>query len=93
MLAYKASFIWLINSFLLHGSNLVFGPGRILDASCLSECNEDRHLLKTASPISVTGEPYCKPAIAVHLPVPFCPAESLIFGNKYCPINLIHNMK
>ncbi len=42
-------------------------------------------LYKTILPISVTGVPYSKAEIAVHFPVPFCPALSLILGSRWVP--------
>lgn len=36
-------------------------------------------------PMSVTGTPYSKAEIAVHFPVPFCPALSLILGSRWVP--------
>lgn len=36
-------------------------------------------------PMSVTGTPYSRAEMAVHFPVPFCPALSLIFGRRYLP--------
>lgn len=46
----------------------------------------DKQRAKTASPMSVTGTPYSKAAMPVHLPVPFWPAVSRIFGSKYFPV-------
>ena len=36
------------------------------------------------SPIRVTGIPLSSAEMAVHFPVPFCPAESLIFSTNGC---------
>lgn len=36
-------------------------------------------------PIKVTGVPYSRAEIAVHFPVPFCPALSRILGSKCVP--------
>lgn len=36
-------------------------------------------------PIKVTGVPYSSAEIAVHFPVPFCPALSRILGNRCVP--------
>lgn len=36
-------------------------------------------------PMRVTGTPYSRAEMAVHFPVPFCPALSLIFGSRYLP--------
>lgn len=36
-------------------------------------------------PIRVTGVPYSSAEIAVHFPVPFCPALSRILGSKCVP--------
>lgn len=43
------------------------------------------HLECKYIPMSVTGTPYSKAEIAVHLPVPFCPALSLILGSRGVP--------
>ena len=40
---------------------------------------DDKHLANTDSAIRVTGIPCSNAEIAVHFPVPFCPAASLIF--------------
>jgi hypothetical protein len=64
------------------------GPLRIELACFLSSSSEDRHRAKTISPITVTGIPYSRLATAVHFPVPFCPAESRIFSNRYEPVEL-----
>lgn len=40
---------------------------------------------KNQLPMSVTGTPYSRAEMAVHFPVPFCPALSLIFGRRYLP--------
>lgn len=36
-------------------------------------------------PIKVTGVPYSRAEIAVHFPVPFCPALSRILGSRCEP--------
>jgi len=74
------------NCFLSPVYSDVGGPLRIELACFLSSSSEDRHRAKTDSPISVTGIPYSRPATAVHFPVPFCPAESLIFSKRYEPV-------
>lgn len=43
------------------------------------------YLENTLSAIRVTGTPNSRAAMAVHLPVPFCPAVSRIFSKRYCP--------
>ena len=40
--------------------------------------SDDKHLANTDSAINVTGIPCSNAEIAVHFPVPFCPAASLI---------------
>lgn len=52
----------------------------------------ERHLAKTASPISVTGTPYSKAAMPVHFPVPFWPAVSRILGRRYLPAHTIQTV-
>ena len=42
-------------------------------------------LEKTASPMRVTGWPRSRALMAVHLPVPFWPAESRIFSRMGVP--------
>ena len=61
------------------------GPCNIFDASTLSFLIAERHLEKTASPISVSGIPISSAVIAVHLPVPFCPAVSRILSTSGFP--------
>jgi hypothetical protein len=34
----------------------------------------------------VTGVPYSSAEMAVHFPVPFCPALSLIWGSRWVPV-------
>lgn len=46
---------------------------------------KDEAGLKSQLPMSVTGTPYSRAEMAVHFPVPFCPALSLIFGRRYLP--------
>ena len=50
------------------------GPGRTLEARVRSSLMAERHRAKTASPMRVTGVPRSRALIAVHFPVPFCPA-------------------
>ena len=59
---------------------LIPGPFKSLDALTRSSLSADRQRAKTASPIKVRGIPSSKAAIAVHLPVPFCPAVSRIWS-------------
>ena len=40
---------------------------------------------RRALPMRVTGMPYSKAEMAVHFPVPFCPALSLILGSRGVP--------
>lgn len=46
---------------------------------------KDKAWSKSHLPMRVTGTPYSRAEIAVHFPVPFCPALSLIFGRRYLP--------
>ena len=41
-------------------------------------------------PIKVTGIPSDNADIAVHLPVPFCPAASLIFSTRGSPLSSLN---
>lgn len=43
-------------------------------------------------PMRVTGTPYSRAEMAVHLPVPFWPALSLIFGSRCLP-SLSRNLR
>ena len=72
------------NSWLSPSKELA-GPVSFLLASILSSLSEDKHRAKTDSPIKVTGIPNSKADIAVHLPVPFCPAVSLISDTNAFP--------
>ena len=57
----------------------------ILDARTRSSFKADKHRAKTASPMRVTGIPISSASMAVHLPVPFWPAESRIFSTMGTP--------
>ena len=48
--------------------------------------NQDRGSAESwALPMRVTGTPYSRAEMAVHFPVPFCPALSRIFGSRCLP--------
>lgn len=69
----------------LSPSNLGSGPLRRPDARTRSSLREERQREKTASPMRVTGMPRSRALMAVHLPVPFWPAESRIFSRRGVP--------
>ena len=50
----------------------------------------DRHLENTASPMSVRGTPWSRADVAVHLPVPFCPAVSRIYSTTVSPFSSLY---
>ena len=66
-------------------SNLGVGPLRTVEAWARSDLSELRQRAKTASPMRVTGMPRSSALMAVHLPVPFWPAESRIFSTRALP--------
>jgi len=68
-------------------SNLLDLPtnSRTLEASVRSALMEERQRAKTDSAIKVTGIPRSRALMAVHFPVPFCPAESRIFSRRGVP--------
>lgn len=61
------------------------GPDKALEARIRSSLTADKHRAKTASPIKVTGVPKSKALMAVHFPVPFCPAASRILVTMGSP--------
>ena len=79
-----------MNSFF---SEIVFafgGPLSTFEAATRSSLIEDRNRANTLSPISVSGMPRSSAEIAVHLPVPFCPAVSRILSSVYSPFSSLY---
>eukprot|EP00121_Abeoforma_whisleri_P004023 Awhi_evm2s3631 len=63
----------------------VVGPSNTLEACTRSSLRADKQRENTDSPTRVNGIPKSKALMAVHFPVPFCPALSIIFSTKGVP--------
>lgn len=65
---------------------LLSGAGYTNTPEGCQDQNRDGGSVKSwALPMRVTGTPYSRAEMAVHFPVPFCPALSRIFGNRCLP--------
>ena len=82
---YRARRTSSMNSFFSLTVRVFNGPCSSFDACTRSSFSAERHRANTLSPISVSGIPRSSAEIAVHFPVPFCPAVSRILSTIGAP--------